>query len=954
MFIKKDVFMRKECFFRTPKPFTISFYCWLQLIAILLLSALHVSKLHAVESSAPSVSEPIELAYDKATAVSQHLSIYLGDRHNDYDIERIRGLDSSAWEQNNYDNPALYYLDHPVWLTFEITTEQVKKAEWVLHIGSAKIEELEFYHVRDGQLIQRIITGDRFGYFDRPINFREYLLPIVIEPFSSSRVYLKLRAQRLSYPITITPRELFFFESQNREFLLVFFFGGLALLALYNLFLYLSIRDLAYAQYSLLILFNILTVASYEGHTFAFLWPESPQVHIYSQAICGKLMMAFTSLFCAYFLELKNLSRSLHYYCWFLASIFFALVFSDFTPYASEFRQFAAIMAILAHISFMAVGFYAWHKRMIYAKYFTLAWMPIALATGYTIYNTLHEAYTPLFMDSVLFSYVISALILSFALAYKISVLQKKTIAAESESRFKTLFLTNMSHEIRTPMNGVLGMSALLSDRLTDPVSRRYNDIIQECSRSLLSVINNILDLSKIEAGKMDFEILSFKPSSLVLESMAVFKLKALEQGVELVADIDPSLPQELLGDPTQLKQIITNLMGNALKFTSQGYVKLSIDRIKSEAATYRLMVTDTGEGIPASSQERLFTAFAQATSSITRLHGGTGLGLSICKRLAEQMEGAISFESEEGVGSRFWVTLPLVVEKDKLNQAPDDSRVAALKDCRVLIVEANPLVASLYKRQAKNWGMNATVVDNASAAIDTLARSYQEQAEFQLLLVAYNIANSGLTLIRTVEHDQRFSRVRCVYLAAVNNMPTVASIQCQCLGAVMERPVLASELLEGFYTALEGEQTGLASLQSDEAILPTQATLSVLVADDNLVNRMVASAFLTKLGHMVTTVNNGREALDYVVDHHDQIDLVLMDLQMPEMGGYEATKAIRDWEQLGDKRRLPIIALTAHALLEERERCLQEGMDGHLTKPVEKQALINVLAQFPSSNVGE
>ncbi len=912
--------------------------------------------------------------------------IYLfQDSSRALDIDQIRSLEKSRWIMVPMGIPSFGYQDDAFWFHFELTNPTQKTLSNFIEIAYPILDDINAYIVSSTGGITQYQMGDNFPYDKRPIDYHDYLVPLEIEPHQTVSVYLRVVTDTaMQVPLILWDREQFFQQQVNHLMGQGLYFGTLLVMIIYNLFIFTVVRHGAYIYYVLSALGVVLLVASLQGFGFKYLWPDLPSINNITLCLALSLYGSFACAFTISLLQLKI--NSPRFYRLILAIAFAyipAVIGVFFLPYQT-IVAYAIYLSIIAGISELSAGIYMLKKGIRPARYYVMAYSSLIIASIIVLLSTLSILPRNIFTESILqIASTIEVVLLSFALADRINQERKqkldaqklalenehkarmeherylklnyesrldelstkrKIIEMEAESRAKTKFLTIMSHEIRTPMNGVLGMAELLSDTPLNDQQKQYVNIINNSGNTLLNIINDILDYSKISAGKMALETTDFDLDKLTLECTSIFTFIAEQKGVELICSLQPNTPVFIKSDPHRLRQVLINLLGNAFKFTNEGMVSLSVKQVETEPKTNKNLITlrfeikDSGIGISSQNQKELFQPFTQADDSITREYGGTGLGLSISKWLVELMGGVMGVESELGKGSLFWFTINCEsVNQHQATEPPPE--LALLYNKRLLIVDDSPDFAEVIKEQAKLWGMQPRIAYFSHQALEMIEASYASGEPFDFVTLDMNMPGmNGYDCAKSI-HDQYGNQApKCLLLTAIRFQNEYTKLSDAGIHSAIQKPASARVIRDAL---IELEHKKPSHSKSEPLVTVTEtasliAGKKILIAEDNQVNQLVISKLLDKLGVQTELVNNGQEAINAIKAAHHSFDLLLMDCEMPVLDGFRATESIREWELANNLERLPIVALTSHVMQEHRDKALQSGMDDYLSKPVD------------------
>jgi signal transduction histidine kinase/DNA-binding response OmpR family regulator len=834
------------------------------------------------------------------------------------------------------------------WLRLAVHNPQVDARRLVLSLSNASLGDIRlFVPQADGSYAMRS-AGTRTPHVQGDIAAPGYWFEIDAAPQQTSVYYLRLESDLGLNTAIHLGTSTATVARQGADSLLFGLGLGLILgLALYNLILlHGRYRDRSALYYALFLLAVSLFLLAERGVLGVQLL-NRPHLQNFFELTSLFLTAVTATFFMASYLRpalSPFLVRLAQYYALGLIAVMLATLLAP--TYAAA--QIVLACMLITGAVLLAAAIVAVLQGFPPARYYLAArllTMGIIVLAALELYGLLPPPVD--FSWLVLGAASSEAVLLALGLARRLHLIRQEslreheqTLVSEAEARAKNNFLAQMSHEIRTPMSGILGMTELLMDTPLTPNQREYANTIHASSNSLLRVLNDILDHAKMEAGKLSIVEEPFDLSELLNECLGLFRVSAEEKNLELIATIDPALPLKVVGDPTRLRQVISNLLRNAIKYTQSGEIEVGL---KPGRRGLLVEVRDTGVGIAPERMARIFQPHQQKNQ--TALQTGTGLGLSICKQLVELMGGEIGVESKLKEGSRFWFELPLKAQEGAASAAEDQR----LRGLRLLVVDDNHTVNRVIQEQAGHWGMRVRTVDNGAEAL-ALARNAANLGEpFDIIIVDHNMPGmSGLQLAARIKEDPIIRNdVIVIMLTGVNIAPSSAMTRNVGIRRVLTKPVterqlktaIAEEL--GYIQRIHSETTGPSRKDSD-----LLKRLRVLIAEDNHLSQKVIRGMLGKLGVNATTVvANGREVVEEV--SRNEYDMVLMDCDMPFMDGYAATQAIREWEKLTGRQSIPILALTAHILDEHKEKSRQAGMNEHLSKPIELTELQEALLRW-------
>ncbi len=888
-----------------------------------------------------------------------------------------------------------------IWLRITLRNASQKDIERYLEVAFAHLHHVDLYVPIPGGF-DRIATGHARPFAQRPISHRNFVFPLHLPAGSSTTYYLRVASGTgLNIPARLWDPDSFHHASLIEYIGQALYFGMLLALGLYNLLLFLSLRDRSYFFYVLFAAANGLSTIAFSGIGFQFLWPESPGWSMISSMIGFALTGTTLLLFQGSLLSTRQVVPGLHR----VMRVFVALNLAQMLgfwllPYHSMIRYGIGLDAANMLLA-LTIGIVCRVRGQRSARFFLLAFSALVLAALLTALRSYGVPGIPTFIAvyGMQIGSALEMLLLSLALADRFNLVRReKEVAqqqlvdslkrsermlehrvaertaelsrtneelrqqeraleaakevAEEASRMKSAFLANMSHEIRTPMNAVIGMAYLA---LRTELSGRQRDYVEKIHRaaiSLLGIINDILDFSKIEAGKLDIENIEFSLHDVCTNLSTVTGVRAAEKGLSLLFDMAENVPVRLVGDPLRLGQVLINLVSNAIKFTQHGEVRVRCRVAASmpDAVELRFEVQDSGIGMTPEQQGKLFHAFTQADNSTTRKYGGTGLGLAISKRLVEMMGGGITLQSEPGVGSTFGFSARFALGTQGMEALSALSE--RLLGCRVLVVDDNPAAREILTRMVEAFQLQVDAVASGSAALDAIRRA-DTRVPYDLILADLGMPGmSGLELATAVAQDGLLHKPKVILVTAFGRDEVIRQAENAPVAAVLFKPIDQSLLLDTFINVLAQDGT-MHSVASRQRVLPRFDGGKVLLVEDNEINQQIAREMLAATGLRVDVANNGRHALEQLFGAAPgEYNLVLMDIQMPEMGGHAATRRVRmDTRYAG----LPIVAMTAHATAEERDECARSGMQDHIAKPIDPDQFYQTLARWlkPSLKAG-
>lgn len=891
---------------------------------------------------------------------------YFVDHKGDLDVLNILSLPSSDWQPKPKKKLGFGFNNNALWLRTTISNENHRKQQWLVEFPNAMTDYLELYEIQYGQIVNSYATGDKRSFSERKIKHRKFIFAVDLAAGETKDLYLRVQTEGQANVGLRLHTEKHFIQNEQRMILWYgAFFGSLLMMMVYNFFILVITRDRSYLYYTAYIGVSAIFFLTQKGFGSQFIWPENTFFNNDGFVITIGLLTLTGVIFSDAFLQISARARHLK---WIMRALIAGSIIQIASVFTASYHfavTYASVLSVCLVVSAIYFGIYATLQGDRKAPYYSLAFTMQFCAMIITTLVNFQIIEMQSWVDhSMEVGTLASVALLSMAFGYqmnkdKIDLIkteralldaERDTYQLQAVSQAKSEFLAKMSHEIRTPMNGILGMSQLLKDRLSDKTNVYYNDMIYSSGSSLMTIINDILDYSKVEAGKLELDHAEFNLEDLVLEITSVFRLQTESKKLQFINYLDPQLPNLVVGDQSRLKQVLINLIGNSIKFTGTGSISLQLRQHPSKADFITITIADTGIGISQEDQKKLFQSFCQANTSTQTKYGGTGLGLAISKQLVGLMGGDISVESELGEGSTFTINVQLPA--GDLQERSTENTTASLKNKSALLVDSESWFYDSFKEHAQAWGLELNQFDRSITPnkLPEILAKLQSRYDLLILGPSFNQASTMRPIHYLIQQENNSTPI--LFMKNHTDARSYEELSSQL--TVYPRPLVPTQLHQAIAITL-GLETARRELQSEKdlASVDLSAQLHLLIAEDNQVNQAVIKGMLKKLGHSYVMVENGEEAVEAyrnsILEGEQAYDCILMDCEMPVMNGFDAARNIREMEALLQKQTTPIVALTAHIMQQQIKQCEESGMTTHLAKPLKIEALKELLDSLRS-----